>query len=86
MRVTWAAYGDDAADEFRDARNRCPAAGNHDLDSVTGTLSDAADDMAGVLRVVRSVLTEHQDGMEDCITDFENTDGNSAGEFNALGR
>lgn len=86
MRAAWTAYGDDAGDEFRDARSGCPDAGAHDLDDVSATVRDAADDLQGVLDVVLAVLEEHRVGMEECITDFENSDGNSAGEFNALTR
>lgn len=86
MRAAWSAYGDDAADEFGNARSQCPAAGEHDLDDVSATVRDAADDMAGVLKVVLAVLADHHSGMEDCLTDFENSDGNTAGEFNALTR
>ncbi len=86
MRATWTAYGDDGADEFGDAHSRCPGAGAHDLDDVSDTVRSATDDLSGVLTVVLAVLAEHRAGMEQSITDFEHTDGNSAGEFNALTR
>ena len=86
MRATWTTYGDDSADEFGDARSDCPDAGAHDLDDISATVRDAASDMQGVLDVVLAVLEEHRVGMEECITDFEHSDGNSAGEFNALTR
>jgi hypothetical protein len=86
MRAAWTAYGADAGDEFGDARGRCQAAGAHDLDDISATVRDAADDLSGVLDVVLAVLDEHRVGMEACITDFENSDGNTAGEFNALTR
>ena len=86
MRAAWTTYGDDAGDEFGDARGRCQVAGAHDLDDISATVRDAADDMSGVLEVVLAVLEEHRVGMEECITDFENSDGNTAGEFNALTR
>ncbi|MEO5665840.1 MAG: hypothetical protein ABIR39_21435 [Nocardioides sp.] len=86
MRATWTTYGEDAADEFRAARNDCDDAGAHDLDDASATVRDAASDMLGVLDVVLAVLEEHRVGMEECITDFENSDGNRAGEFNALTR
>jgi hypothetical protein len=86
MRAAWTSYGNDARDEFDDAHGRCEAAGAHDLDDVSATVGEAARDMVGVLDVVLAVLEEHRVGMEECITDFENSDGNSAGEFNALTR
>jgi len=86
VRAAWTAYGNDARDEFGDARGRCEAAGAHDLDDVSTTLRDAAGDMGGVLDVVLAVLEEHRAGMEECIVDFENSDCNTAGEFNALTR
>ena len=86
MRAAWTAYGEDAADEFRDARSDCPGAGAHDLDDISATVRDAAADLKSVLDVVLAVLEEHRVGMEECITDFDNSDGNSAGEFNALTR
>lgn len=86
MRGAWAAYGDDARDEIDDARGRCQAAGAHDLDAVSATVRDAASDLQGVLDVVLAVMDEHRGGMESCILDFENSDGNTAGAFNALTR
>ena len=86
MRAAWNTYGDDARQEFDDAHGRCEAAGAHDLDDISATVRDAADDLLGVLDVVLAVLEEHRVGMEECITDFENSDGNTAGEFNALTR
>lgn len=86
IRTAWTAYGEDARDECADARSRCSAAGSHDLDDISATVRDAASDMEGVLDIVLAVLEEHRVGLEECITDFENSDGNRAGEFNALTR
>ena len=54
--------------------------------AVSATVRDAASDLEGVLDVVLAVMDEHRGGMESCILDFENSDGNTAGAFNALTR
>ena len=86
MRAAWTTYGDDAGDEFGDARTRLPGGWRPRPRRRPATVRAAASDMSGVLDVVLAVLEEHRTGMEECITDFERTDGNSAGEFNALTR
>ena len=86
MQRTWQAHGQDAAAEFGSAHARTAAAGGHDLDGVSSTVRDAADEVRGALDVVLAVLEEHGEGMTACITDFRTSDGNSAGSFDALAR
>ena len=86
IRTTWQTHGTDAAAELRSARARTDAAGGHDLDGVSDCVLRAARDVRGALDVVLAVLDEHATGMEACVTDFETSDGNSAGSFDALAR
>ncbi|MDP2773679.1 MAG: hypothetical protein Q8O61_08985 [Nocardioides sp.] len=85
VRRAWS-HGVDADLEVAAARGRTTAAGSGDLDAVTDCVADAASDMAGVLDVVRAVITEHHTGMESCLATFAATDRQSAGEFDALDR
>ena len=79
-------HADNAAAEFRDARSRTSDAAGRGMQDLTACLSDAADDLRGVLDVVLGVVDAHRDNVEDCIADFLASDGNSAGEFHGLSR
>lgn len=85
VRSGWA-YADNAAAEVRSAQGQTADAAGHDMADLAATLTDAAQDIDGVLRVVLGVIDEHHANVEDCISDFEATDGNSAGEFHGLAR
>lgn len=77
-------YGESAADEVRSALTWTEAAAGSDLGPLQDCLSAAASDVHGSLQVVASVLREFGAGIEECIADFEATDGASAGAFNSL--
>lgn len=85
VRAGWV-YAHNAAAELHGARGRRSDAAGHAMADLSSCLSDAASDMDGVLEVVLGVIAEHGTNVEDCITDFEATDGNSAGEFHGLSR
>ena len=85
VRAGWH-YGDNAHAEVQDAIGRTGEAAGHDMADLTATLSDAASDIDGVLRVVLGVIAEHHVNTEQCIADFLASDGNSAGEFHGLAR
>ena len=85
VRAAWS-HGVDADLELGSARRRTNAAGSADLDAVSDCVADAAADMRGVLDVVRAVVAEHGTGLEECMTTFETTDHQNAGEFDALRR
>ena len=79
-------YADSARSEVHDARSRTAEAAGHDMGDLAATLTDAASDLDGVLRVVLEVIAEHHTNTETCIADFLASDGNSAGEFHGLAR
>lgn len=83
-RSNWS-IGLDGKREASEARKHTAVAGPA-LEGLEQVLPDAAQDMAGVLKVVDQVVDEHTEGMEACIADFQATDGNAAGEFRALAR
>ncbi|MBC2931984.1 hypothetical protein [Nocardioides sp. zg-1228] len=85
VRAGWH-YGDNARAEVQDGLDHTGEAAGHALGDLADALADAAGDMEGVLRVVRGVIDEHRTGTEQCIADFEATDGSSAGEFHGLAR
>lgn len=73
-----------ADDEIGEARLQVPAARGTDLEDMAGCVTDAADDMDGVLAVVEAIIAEFGTGVENCITTWQNTDHNATGGFNAL--
>lgn len=79
-------HAENAAAEFRGARARTADAAGQHMRDLASCLTDAAEDLRGVLDVVLGVVDAHRDNVEDCITDFVNSDGNSAGEFHGLSR
>ena len=85
VRSGWA-HADNAAAELRSAQGQVGDAAGHDMADLATTLTDAAEDLRGVLGVVLGVLDEHHANVEDCISDFLATDGSSAGEFHGLAR
>jgi hypothetical protein len=85
VRSGWQ-YAHNARAEAQAARGRASEAAGHDMADLAATLSDAACDLDGVLRVVLGVLAEHHTNAEACISDFLASDGSSAGEFHGLAR
>jgi hypothetical protein len=85
VRAGWH-YGDNAHAEVQDAISRTADAAGHDMADLAPALADAAGDLDGVLRVVLGVIAEHHVNTEQCIADFQATDGTSAGEFHGLSR
>lgn len=85
LRRAWR-HGVNAREEIADAASRTSAARGSSMAGLTACLTDAADDVAGVLSVVAAVIDEHGTGMEACITDFVATDGASAGQFDRVAR
>ena len=72
-------HADNAEAEVQDARGRTGEAAGHDMADLVGALSDAADDLDGVLRVVLGVIAEHHTNTESCIADFLASDGQLGG-------
>lgn len=85
VRSGWT-HATNAADEVADAQGRIAEASGTVMADLARTLGGAASDMRGVLDVVSAVIGEHGTNVEACITDFQATDGASAGEFHGLAR
>ncbi len=85
IRLGWT-HGTEARSEIADARAQVPAARGSDLEDLQTTLSDAANDMDGVLEVVQGVLDAFGTNLEECITTYGLTDGRSDGSFHELAR
>lgn len=75
-----------AEEEVAEARSRITEASGSGMGDLASTLSDAGSDLRGVLDVVSAVIAEHGTNVEECIADFQATDGQSAGEFHGLAR
>ncbi len=75
-----------AEEEVAEARSRIAEATGSGMADLATTLTDAGADLRGVLDVVSAVVAEHGTGVEQCIADFQATDGQSAGEFHGLAR
>ena len=85
VRQGWQ-HATDARGEIADARGRVAAARGRDLDDLQATLTDAADDMDGVLTVVQGAIDELGTNVDECITTYRLTDGRSDGSFHELAR
>ena len=72
--------------EVVEAGTRIAEAKGSAMGDLAGCLTDAGTDLQGVLDVVASVIAEHGANVEECIADFQATDGRSAGEFHGLAR
>jgi hypothetical protein len=75
-----------ARGEIGDARNQVGTARGSDLDDLQTTLTDASNDMDGVLEVVQGVLDAFGTNVDECITTYGLTDGRSDGHFHELAR
>lgn len=83
LRAGWK-HGTNAQDEVAEAAKQVPAAKGRNLAEVQACLTDAGEDMDGVLDVIDAVITEFGTNLEACITDYNKTDHASAGSFNVL--
>lgn len=83
LREGWK-HGTDAQSEVAEADKVVSAAKGSNLAEMQACLTDAGEDMGGVLDVIDAVITEFSTNIEACITDYNNTDHASAGTFNAL--
>ena len=85
IRQGWA-HATDARGEIADARTQVVTARGSDLEDLQATLTDAGNDMDGVLEVVQGVLDAFGTNVEECITTYGLTDGRSDGHFDELSR
>jgi hypothetical protein len=79
-------HATDARGELADARAKVTDAAGTGLEDLQATLTDAAQDMDGVLEVVQAVIDEIGTNVEECIATYEKTDGRSDGHFHELAR
>lgn len=83
IRRGWV-HGENALSELGDARQAVPDARGSNLEDLQTTLTDAGNDIDGVLKVAEALISEFGGNNERCITEWHRTDGQSDGAFKEL--